>query len=156
MNKLTKIFLDNGEMALYLDGHYLGSEDVSGEKMSLNDIADALQKVPGICVNNVSRPCPENDEWSWNDVVKDIFPESDNYRTRTEVTVEAFIARLSEYPADALCCGTFWLDEDFLEVDAALTPDEIQRAMEIATKNHDCNVGYNWDFLTYAAERAKE
>ena len=124
--------------------------------MSLNDIADALQKVPGICVNNVSRPCPENDEWSWNDVVKDIFPESDNYRTRTEVTVEAFIARLSEYPTDALSCGTFWFDEDFLQVDATLTPDEIQRAMEIATKNHDCNVGYNWDFLIYAAERAKE
>lgn len=72
------------------------------------------------------------------------------------VTVEAFMSRLSAYPADALCWGTFWLEEDFLEVDETLTPEEIHRAMEIATDHHDANIGYNWDSLRYAAELAKE
>lgn|GEM_PF-479697 len=156
MHKLTKVVLDNGEMALYLDGNYLGSEDGNGERMTLDEIATALQKVPDICLQNVERPCPPSEEWSWNDVAAEIFTPVVNGYNHWGVTVEAFMSRLSAYPADALCCGTFWLEEDFLEVDETLTPEEIHRAMEIATDHHDANIGYNWDSLRYAAELAKE
>jgi hypothetical protein len=37
------------------------------------------------------------------------------------MTVKAFIARLAQYPEDALCCGTFWLADDFLSLDGSLT-----------------------------------
>lgn len=86
----------------------------------------------------------------------EIFTPAVNGYSHREVTVEAFMSRLSAYPADTQCCGTFWLDEDFLAVDETLTPEEIRRAMEIATEHHDANIGYNWDSLRYAAELAKE
>ncbi|WP_223510246.1 hypothetical protein [Rahnella sp. GSA61A] len=156
MHKLTKVVLDNGEMALYLDGYYLGSEDDSGDHITLDEIATALQKVPGISVQDVTCPCPDQQDWSWYAVAGEIFTPAVNNYSHREVTVEAFMSRLSAYPADTLCCGTFWLDEDFLEVDETLTPGEIRRAMEIATEHHDANIGYNWDSLRYAAELAKE
>lgn len=156
MHKLTKVILDNGEMALYLDGYYLGSEDDSGDRITLDEIATALQKVPGICAQGVIRPCPDQQDWSWGDVAGEIFTPAVTGYSHREVTVEGFMSRLSAYPADTLCCGTFWLEDDFLEVDETLTSEEIHRAMEIATDNHDASIGYNWDSLRYAAELAKQ
>ncbi|MBG2089092.1 hypothetical protein I4481_27565, partial [Klebsiella pneumoniae] len=48
------------------------------------------------------------------------------------MTVKAFIDRLSQYPDDALCCGTFWLADDFLSLDGSLTEGDIDAAMERA------------------------
>lgn len=109
MHKLTKVVLDNGETALYLDGYYLGSDDDSGDRITLEEIATALQKVPGICVQDVIRPCPGQQDWSWSDVAGEIFTPAVNGYSHREITVEGFMSRLSAYPADTLCCGTFWL-----------------------------------------------
>ncbi|MEA9392667.1 hypothetical protein SJI19_19365 [Acerihabitans sp. TG2] len=156
MHKLTQIVLDNGERALYLDGYYLGSEDCNGEKMSLSEMAVSLMKVPGFCLQDILHPCPKQGDWSWNDVSTEVFPPAVHCDSSRSMTVAALMARLSVYPDDALCCGTFWLEEDFLGVDASLTPDEIHLAMEIADDNHDANVGYNWDYLRNAIEQAKQ
>lgn len=86
----------------------------------------------------------------------EIFTPAVNGYSHREVTVEGFMSRLSAYPAGTLCCGTFWLEDDFLEVDETLTSEEIHRTMEIATDNHDASIGYNWDSLCYAAELAKQ
>ncbi|WP_447887235.1 hypothetical protein [Serratia fonticola] len=41
------------------------------------------------------------------------------------MTIHAFKQRLSIYPDDALCCGTFWLADDFLALDNTLDDDSI-------------------------------
>jgi hypothetical protein len=40
--------------------------------------------------------------------------------TARSMTIAAFKRRLSRYPDDALCCGTFWLADDFLSLDDTL------------------------------------
>lgn len=71
------------------------------------------------------------------------------------MTVKAFIARLSAYPDDALCCGTFWLAEDFLSLDDTLTQDDIDAVMELAQHSHDANDGFNWSHLQWAIDEVK-
>ncbi|OCV72364.1 hypothetical protein A9P93_18770 [Klebsiella pneumoniae] len=68
------------------------------------------------------------------------------------MTVKAFIDRLSQYPDDALCCGTFWLADDFLSLDGSLTEGDIDAAMERAQDSHDANDGFNWSHLQAAID----
>lgn len=72
------------------------------------------------------------------------------------MTVKAFKERLSQYPDDALCCGTFWLADDFLALDETLDEDTIYAAMEYAQDNHDANTGFNWCHLEWAISRVTE
>ena len=72
-----------------------------------------------------------------------------------ETTIAGFIARLQQYPGDALCCGTFWLTDDFLALDSTLTEDEIAAAMSVAQHGHDANIGFNWATLQYAIDQVK-
>lgn len=110
MFRVTCIDLEDGEFALYINGHYLASEDCSGEKLYLGDILERLSRLPGVTTEIVERPVPDSDEWSWNDVADSVFPPLSSLRR--SMTVAAFKRRLSEYPDDALCCGTFWLASD--------------------------------------------
>lgn len=71
------------------------------------------------------------------------------------MTIAGLITRLKRYPEDALCVGSFWLDDDFLELDGALTACEIEAAMEIVHDNHDANVGINWDAIQHAIDIVK-
>lgn len=71
------------------------------------------------------------------------------------MTVKAFISRLSCFPDDALCCGTFWLADDFLALDSTLTEDDIDAAMELAQDSHDANDGFNWSHLQAAIDEVK-
>ncbi|WP_227627343.1 hypothetical protein [Klebsiella michiganensis] len=71
------------------------------------------------------------------------------------MTVKAFIARLAQYPEDVLCCGTFWLADDFLLLDDTLTEDDIDAAMALAQDSHDANTGFNWDTLQSAIDEVK-
>lgn len=72
-----------------------------------------------------------------------------------DMTVGGLMRRLQRWPEEALCCGTFWLADDFLALDETLTPEEIARAMDIATDRHDASVGFNWDHLAAAIEAVK-
>lgn len=74
---------------------------------------------------------------------------------KKRMTVNAFIARLAQYPEDALCCGTFWLADDFLSLDSTLTEDDIDAAMERAQDSHDANDGFNWSHLQAAIDEVK-
>ncbi|MGY0154188.1 hypothetical protein NMD69_17175 (plasmid) [Edwardsiella tarda] len=71
------------------------------------------------------------------------------------MTIKAFIARLVEYPEDALCCGTFWLAEDFLSLDSTLTQGDIDAAMALAQDKHDANTGFTWEYLQWAIDEVK-
>ncbi len=75
---------------------------------------------------------------------------------RYPMTIAGLIARLQEYPQDALCLGTFWLADDFLALDATLTREEIEAAMDIADDQHDADAGFNWFTLGMAIERMRE
>lgn len=74
---------------------------------------------------------------------------------KKRMTVKAFINRLSHYPDDALCCGTFWLADDFLSLDGSLTDGDIDVAMERAQDSHDANDGFNWSHLQAAIDEVK-
>ncbi len=63
------------------------------------------------------------------------------------MTIAGFVRRLQRSAPDALCCGTFWLAEDFLAIDETLSHAEIATAMRLADAWHDESIGYNWDYL---------
>ncbi|KFX11037.1 hypothetical protein KCQ_05111 [Pectobacterium atrosepticum ICMP 1526] len=71
------------------------------------------------------------------------------------MTIKGLIDHLQCYPEDALCCGTFWLAEDFLSLDDSLTEEQIAAAMEIALDNHDAELGFNWFTLQLAIDQVK-
>ncbi|MDX6913434.1 hypothetical protein SJZ84_21795 [Hafnia paralvei] len=75
--------------------------------------------------------------------------------TARSMTIAAFKSRLSRYPDDALCCGTFWLADDFLSLDDTLDEATIEAAMERAQDSHDANIGLNWDALQCAIDEVK-
>ncbi|ELG2268028.1 hypothetical protein RNZ15_004137 [Salmonella enterica] len=153
MFRVTCIDLENGEFALYINGYYLASEDGSGERLYLGDILEHLSRLPCVTTETVERPVPDSDEWNWNDVADSVFPLPDV--TARSMTVAAFKHRLSRYPDDALCCGTFWLADDFLSLDDTLDESTIEAAMERAQDSHDANIGFNWDSLQSAIDEVK-
>jgi hypothetical protein len=75
--------------------------------------------------------------------------------TMRKMTIHAFKQRLSIYPDDALCCGTFWLADDFLALDNTLDDDSIEAAMEQAEDTHDADVGFNWRHLQASIDLTK-
>ena len=48
MFRLTCIELNYGEFAVYINNHYLGSEDASSERLCLGDILEQLSLLPGV------------------------------------------------------------------------------------------------------------
>lgn len=68
------------------------------------------------------------------------------------MTVKALMSRLAQYPEETLCCGTFWLADDFLALDNTLTEGDIDAAMEWAQYHHDANDGFNWGHLQAAID----
>lgn len=153
MQKLTRITLSSGEMAIYLDGWYLTSTEPGDRADGLDDIVTGLLRIPGMTLQDIDAPCPAQEDWCWNDVADEVFTA--RRPDAGECTVAAFIDRLSGYPADALCCDTFWLREDFLAIDGSLTDEQIGLAMEVAQDCHDANTGYNWEYLRFAIESIK-
>ncbi|WRH15962.1 hypothetical protein GC087_25685 (plasmid) [Pantoea sp. JZ2] len=71
------------------------------------------------------------------------------------MTVREFKVRLDAIGDDELCCGTFWLADDFLSIDPTLTREEIAAAMETAQDNHDASEGFNWGHLEWAISEMK-
>lgn len=73
-----------------------------------------------------------------------------------EMTVREFKLRLDAIGDDELCCGTFWLADDFLSIDPTLTQDEVASAMEIAQDSHDASEGFNWRHIEWAIGEMKQ
>ena len=153
MFRLTCIELDNGEFAVYINHHYLGSEDASGERLSLGEVLEQLSLLPGVELQTLLEPVPECDDWCWNDIADRVLPSRP--ACRDDVTVAGLIARLKQYPPDALCLGTFWLEDDFLSLDGNLSEEEIAEAMRICDHSHDAGIGFNWDTLQFAIDYVK-
>lgn len=153
MFRLTCIELNNGEFAVYINNHYLGSQDASSERLCLGEILEQLSLLPGVEKTTLRSTVPEDDDWCWNDIADRVLPPLS--ACRDDVTVAALIARLQQYPPDALCMGTFWLEDDFLSLDNSLTEEEIAEAMRICDHSHDAGIGFNWDTLQSAIDRVK-
>ncbi len=151
MFRLICIDLDNGEFALYLNDHYLASEDGSGEKLYLGDLMERLSRVPGVQYAKVERSLPADEDWCW--IADDVLLS--HQWPSCDTTTGGLIKRLLEYPENTPCVGSYWLEEDFLVLNEELTPEDIQLAMQIAEKRHDCNIGYNWDFIQYCIDCVK-
>lgn len=153
MFKLTCITLDDGQHAVFLNGHCLVSDDVSGHKFSLGEILERLSRLPGVQTERVKWPVSAGD-WEWFDVANTVFPAPGLWRR--EMTVSGMIARLQQHPLDALCTGTFWLADDFLSLDDTLDNETIEAAMALADECHDANIGFNWEHLQWAIDEAKK
>jgi hypothetical protein len=95
---------------------------------------------------------PEED-WCWNDIADRVLPSAS--ACRDDVTVAGLMARLKQYPPDALCMGTFWLEDDFLSLDDSLSEEKIAEAMRICDRSHDAGIGFNWDTLQIAIDGVK-
>jgi len=153
MFRLTCIELDNGEFAIYINNHYLCSEDTSGERLHPGEVLERLSRLPGVKKSTLRSTVPENDDWCWNDIADSALPVLS--ACRDEMTVAALTARLQQYPPDALCMGTLWLADDFLSLDDSLSEAEIAEAMRICDHSHDAGIGFNWDTLQLAIDGVK-
>lgn len=54
MFKLTSIELNNGEFDVYINNHFQGSEDASGERLSLGEMLEQLSELPGGGITDVA------------------------------------------------------------------------------------------------------
>ncbi|MDU2942183.1 MAG: hypothetical protein ACLTYF_31545 [Escherichia sp.] len=153
MFRLTCIELNNGEFAVYINNHYLGSEDASSERLCLGEIREQLSQLPGVELQTLHEAVPEEDDWCWNDIADRVLPPVS--ACRDDVTVAGLMARLKQYPPDALCLGTFWLADDFLSLDDSLSEEKIAEAMRICDRSHDAGIGFNWDTLQIAIDGVK-
>lgn len=72
MFKLTCITLDDGQHAVFINGHCLVSDDVSGQKFSLGEILERLSRLPGVQTERVGYPTPA-DDWEWFAVANAVF-----------------------------------------------------------------------------------
>lgn len=91
MFRLTCIELDNGEFAVYINHHYLGSEDASGERLSLGEILEQLSLLPGVELQTLHEPVPEEEDWCWNDIADRVLPS--RAACRDDVTVPPLAVR---------------------------------------------------------------
>ena len=49
-----------------------------------------------------------------------------------------------------------WNIEDILSLDSSLSRDECVQVLNMALKNHDSNIGINWEFLTDCITQFKQ
>ncbi len=152
MFRLTCIEPDNGEFAVYINHHYPGVK-MPAESDFLWGRLEQLSLLPGVELQTLLEPVPECDDWCWNDIADRVLPPRP--ACRDDVTVAGLIARLKQYPPDALCMGTFWLEDDFLSLDSSLSEEEIAEAMRIGDHSHDAGIGFNWDTLQFAIDHVK-
>lgn len=150
MFRLTRVVLESGEFALFINGHYLAGHD--GCAVQLQEMADKLSRLPGVQAEEIVWPQPPGDVQSWADIgaaaIRYVFP-------RSKGTTGDLACHLLQYPADTLCLGSLWFAEDFLSLDDSLTPDEIGQAMDVADDRHDACFGLNWDSLQAAIDYVK-
>ncbi|HII4377320.1 TPA: hypothetical protein ACY4QU_004078 [Enterobacter cloacae] len=97
MFRLTCIEPDNGEFAVYINHHYLGSEDASGERLSLGEVLEQLSLLPGVELQTLLEPVPECDDWCWNDIADRVLPPRPACRDDVTVT------RLSTTSKSCVC-----------------------------------------------------
>ncbi|HHE8494821.1 hypothetical protein NFL61_23255 (plasmid) [Enterobacter ludwigii] len=92
MFRLTCIELDSGEFAVYINHHYLGSEDARSERLCLSEIRELLSLIPGVELQTLHESVPEDEDWWWNDIADRVLPSRP--ACRDDVTVAGLIARL--------------------------------------------------------------
>lgn len=91
MFKLTRITLTDGQYAVFLNGHRLASDDLSGGLFSQGEIFECLSRLPGVQTETLKWPAPTGN-WAWSEVANAVFPTPGLWRR--EMTVSGMIARL--------------------------------------------------------------
>jgi hypothetical protein len=94
------------------------------------EVLEQLSLLPGVELQTLLEPV-QCDDWCWNDIADRVLPSRP--ACRDDVTVAGLIARLKQYPPDALCMGTFWLEDDFLSSMAVCRRRKLQKPCVSAT-----------------------
>lgn len=63
MQKLTRVTLSTGEMAIYLDGWYLTSTGAEDHAQGLDDVVTGLLNMPGMRLEDIEAECPAQADW---------------------------------------------------------------------------------------------
>jgi hypothetical protein len=66
---VTAIQLDNGDEAVYLHGECLSCADFAEKDDPVCALGERLAETLGVPFRLLSLPVPDDEEWSWNDVV---------------------------------------------------------------------------------------
>lgn len=66
---VTAIQLDNGDEAIYLHGECIACADMGQHDDSVIDMGERLAITLGVPFHLLSLPVPDDNEWTWNDVV---------------------------------------------------------------------------------------
>ncbi|HHQ8364301.1 TPA: hypothetical protein ACSUN1_000599 [Salmonella enterica subsp. diarizonae] len=66
---VTLILLENGDEAVYIHGLFLECADIAQGDRPLSDIAARLAGLLNMPFRQTTLPVPEDEEWSWNDIV---------------------------------------------------------------------------------------
>ncbi|EDI1752276.1 hypothetical protein GD488_22485 [Salmonella enterica] len=66
---VTVLRLENGDEAVYIHGLFLECADIAQGDRPLTDIAARLAGLLKIPFRQITLPVPEDEEWSWNDIV---------------------------------------------------------------------------------------
>ena len=66
---ITAIQLDNGDEAVFQDGEFIACRDAGEGDASVVDIWKLLARNMDTPFRLISLPVPDDEEWSWNDVV---------------------------------------------------------------------------------------
>lgn len=148
--RLTRVVLKSGEFALFINGHYLTSDDGAGAQLQM--MTESLSRLPGVKMEDIAWPDAVGTGFSWKDIGSAAIQP---YLPRPKGTIGDLATYLLQYPVDTLCLSSLWFAEDFLSLDDTLTPHEIGQAMDAAEDRHDANFGLNWESLQAAIDYIK-
>lgn len=79
--------LDNGNEAVYINGHYITDSDFTAGEMPLADMARLIARVYNQPFRQFNLPLPELGEWSWNDIAEGIIRSAQSIRGRHQVII---------------------------------------------------------------------
>jgi len=63
MQKLTRVMLSTGEMAICLDGWYLTSTGAGEHAQGLDDVMTGLLNTSGMSLEDIEAECPAQADW---------------------------------------------------------------------------------------------
>ncbi|MBA8869927.1 hypothetical protein BZ160_11525 [Pantoea vagans] len=65
------------------------------------------------------------------------------------------MASLSGFAPDMPCVVYLWMADDFEDIDAELSPDEVTAAMEMADATLEADISLSWGFMRDCAKTVK-
>lgn len=87
LGEYTFIRLDNGDEAFYHHGKWITGADASCGEPSVSGLAQSMARAGCKSLRSVELPVPDDKEWGWDDVVKQLVRASYPRKVRGELIV---------------------------------------------------------------------